>query len=582
MAGEHHCYDSDGDVSRYMLDDMEFPLFGEADVDTTLPLPVVLPVPTPATTHVEPTPAADLGLGNPVLADLGFDVDLGFFPELNFQPQPPAMNAGGYSTHQVQASPVMHHQQQQPLAPLPAHGFAGQPTTMAPSGDVDGLFLAPSRDAPGSPLMFNFMDFNVDMGGVDMDDVLMWADDTHGASAGDTAPPVVDEYANFVPFQAGDLDCSNCHLVREMMHSNASRTIYFLVHATTGVGSFQHAIVDRRYPAAGAEGLHFSGSQLLYFDLTNHTVESASDFIASNVEKLRHDTSGHHFFDTGYNFSGAVRTDMANSHTVMEMNMLHSIVSAPFENATADAASPAAQFMEAPPAAELPAPAPAPVPPEAAHEQNVVATFLFKVEEFYATANSRPAAKRPDVKILESSQVTQQAGGSAATATMYPSMVDRKRKRAQATPLRMAPHEVIQYLRVTAVDTDKELETLNEFFKVCNEEDKTLITFPVEQVRNIKKKIGRIINKPITAMSSRRMARFIDEIDTIKEEKARAFEEIIKILKNPRRKRENDGSSGSNRKNVGRSSGSKKKNVGGSSGSKKKNVGRPSAKKAQK
>lgn len=83
-------------------------------------------------------------------------------------------------------------------------------------------------------------------------------------------------------------------------------------------------------------------------------------------------------------------------------------------------------------------------------------------------------------------------------------------------------------------------------------------------------------------MSSRRMARFIDEIDTIKEEKARVFEEIIKILKNPRRKRENDGSSGSNRKNVGGSSGGKKKTVGGSSGSKKKNVGRPSAKKAQK
>lgn len=86
------------------------------------------------------------------------------------------------------------------------------------------MFLAaPSRDAPCSPVMFNFMDFNVDMGDVDMDDVLMWADqDTHGAAAGgDTAPPVVvDEYADFVPFQAGDLDCSNCHLVREMMHAN--------------------------------------------------------------------------------------------------------------------------------------------------------------------------------------------------------------------------------------------------------------------------------------------------------------------------------------------------------------------------
>lgn len=100
--------------------------------------------------------------------------------------------------------------------------------------------------------------------------------------------------------------------------------------------------------------------------------------------------------------------------------------------------------------------------------------------------------------------------------------------------------------------------------------------FNLSQIRSIKKKIGRIINKPVTAMSSRRMARFIDEIDTIKEEKARVFEEIIKILKNPRRKRENDG------KNVGGSSGGKKKTVGGSSGSKKKNVGRPSAKKAQK
>uniref|UniRef100_A0A0D3F451 Uncharacterized protein n=1 Tax=Oryza barthii TaxID=65489 RepID=A0A0D3F451_9ORYZ len=570
MAGEHRFYDSNGDVSRYMLDDMEFlPLFGEAEAATTLPLPV-LP-------DGDGSRRARSGGGfRSREPDLGFDVDLDFFPELNFHspPPPPAMNAGGY-TPQVQASPpVMHHQQQQqqPLAPLPAaHGFAGQPapaTTMAASGGDDGLFLAaPSRDAPCSPVMFNFMDFNVDMGDVDMDDVLMWADqDTHGAAAGgDTAPPVVvDEYADFVPFQAGDLDCSNCHLVREMMHANASRTIYFLVHAT-GVGSFQHAIVDRRYTATGAEGLHFPGRQLLYFDLTNHTIESASDFIASNVEKLKNDTTGHHFLDTGYNFSGAVRTDMANSHTAMEMNMLHTIVSAPFEN---DAASPpAAQFIGAPPAAELPAPVPAPAPP-AAHEQNaVVATLLFKVEEFYAAANSRPAAKRADVKILESSQVTQQAGGSsAATATMYPSMVDRKRKRAQATPSRMAPHEVIQYLRATAVETDKELETLNNFFKI----------------RSIKKKIGRIINKPVTAMSSRRMARFIDEIDTIKEEKARVFEEIIKILKNPRRKRENDGSSGSNRKNVGGSSGGKKKTVGGYSGSKKKNVGRPSAKKAQK
>ncbi|KAF0934714.1 hypothetical protein E2562_028311 [Oryza meyeriana var. granulata] len=545
MADER--YDADGDVTRYMFDDMEFPTFADEPDAATLPFPR----PTAPATQVEP-PLADLG--HPVLADLGTDVDLNFVPEMNFQPQPPAMNAGGH-THQATAMHLPH--QQQPLAPSPpAHGFNGQPTTdaaggdgAAPSGDDGNLFYDPSPDAVPST-DFDFMDLNFNIDDVNIDDVLMWDDDgKHGGGGGGDNPPVI-EYANFVRFHVGDLDCSNCHLVREVMHANDSRTIYFLVHAT-GVGSFQHAIVDRRYPA-GADGYVPESSQLLYFDLTNHTDESASDFITRNIENLRNDTSGQ-FLDTGYPnfFIEAARIDMTNHHTAMEMNMLHTIMSAPAENA-ADAASPAAQPPAAPPAAELRA------APQEANAQSdsatitISATVLLHLEEFHAAANNRPVPKS-DVKILESSQVTQQDRGSA---TMYPSMEARKGKR-KATPSLMTPRQILEYLRVTTEETEKELAILNPFFKnrsnnKKNDDEKDPISYPVEQLRNIKKKMVRFNKKASTIMPSRLPATLVDEIDTIKDEKAKAYEEIIKAVKYPRKK-DDDGSSRSKR-NVGRRS----------------------------
>ncbi|XP_015689201.1 uncharacterized protein LOC107303654 [Oryza brachyantha] len=120
---------------------------------------------------------------------------------------------------------------------------------------------------------------------------------------------------------------------------------------------------------------------------------------------------------------------------------------------------------------------------------------------------------------------------------MYPSMEAKKRKRqvTVTAPSAMTPQRILEYVRVTTQETEKEVGILNSLLKSRKNKEKgdekiDPISYPMEQVRHIKKKTARILKKASTIMLSRLPASLVDEIDSIKEEKAKAFAELIQVV----------------------------------------------------
>ncbi|KAJ1253493.1 hypothetical protein BS78_K249000 [Paspalum vaginatum] len=110
---------------------------------------------------------------------------------------------------------------------------------------------------------------------------------TNGSAvAEDTVSPCpVAEDLNFVPFVRGQLDCSKCRSVREVLHESANHKLYFIVHVAES-GTFQHAIIDRLYIDADGQTIL---NELMFHDLSQHTYEWVHNFIANSVEVLKND-----------------------------------------------------------------------------------------------------------------------------------------------------------------------------------------------------------------------------------------------------------------------------------------------------
>uniref|UniRef100_A0A0D9VF89 Uncharacterized protein n=1 Tax=Leersia perrieri TaxID=77586 RepID=A0A0D9VF89_9ORYZ len=314
--------------------------------------------------------------------------------------------------------------------------------------------------------------------------------------------------------------------------------------------------------------------------------EFADSFIESNIENLRYNTGGQ-FLDTGYNFMQTFPNHMTYNHsTAMEMNHLNTIMS---PLASEVAVPPVAQSIpEVPHGAEFPWSTEDPSPPaadqlpvpQASNAQEVDPPILPQLEEFLAAAKSRPVPKPSDIEIIiESSLVNHKDGDGAATATLYPSVQVKKFKKqaASASKPTMTPQEILDYVRVTYEETEKELDILNPYYKKLqadnrkkdvasskkaskkrkkdDENDPIIyvveISYPMEQLRHIRKKLSRFHKKTSTLVPRCLPPKLMDDIDTIKEEKALVYEEIIRAVKYPRRRDGDDGSSGRKRRNVG-------------------------------
>ncbi|KAG8058779.1 hypothetical protein GUJ93_ZPchr0002g25307 [Zizania palustris] len=624
MADER--YDADGDVSRFLLDCTTMDvssLFSASSQPAAVSAVPVVPVPVeprsypvpadhveveppPAqiarVVHYDTPPAADLGQGPHPLHDL----DVHQLPETHFQfqqehyPAPathlephtlaPAIHFQSQPHPLPQPHPLalapMHLEQHQTLAPAPPAAYGGfvindQSTTVAAGGGGGG---AGASSSVGNLSLDAASPFPYDTELAAIAKSLM--EDTcvggGGGAGGSNAAPF-DQYSNFLPFHPGQLDCSNCQLVRQIIHINTSRIIHMLIHSTAPT-TFEHAIIDRKYTGANGQ---VTSQQLLYFDLSKNTEEWASSFITSNIEALRNDTSGQ-FQDTGYYFGQASNHSNSNAaqmnnnqHRALETNMLLTIMSSttPPENAPSPAAASALPVVLAPPAAALTPVAVAPpaaasstlvvAPPAAASSTLVVApptapapppavqsqkqkkqrrpagldndAVVLALEEF-AVANNQ-ATQKKEIEILESCHAVelQQHGDpiNIADAIMYPSMQAKKLK--MQVP-RKSRDETMEDLRVAKEEAERELKTVSSFSRRLCRKNKEF-RHSVDQINTLNRKIVSMEKKSHSSGPCR-LPITLREIDGIKLEKAGLYARIISAVKKDRAK-DHEGSSSS-------------------------------------
>ncbi|XP_066360643.1 uncharacterized protein [Miscanthus floridulus] len=187
-----------------------------------------------------------------------------------------------------------------------------------------------------------------------------------GAALNDVHP--VKEDVFFRPIIRGQLDCSRCRSVREVVCLDERRKMHFMVHASEPGMIFQHAIVDRMSTRADGQ-LHTD--VLLHHDLRGRNHEWVHNFIERSVEMMKRNRG--QLQDTWSSNYAAVCTNVAtapppSNHARLEQleAMLNNILSAPASTAAAQpAVTPQEQqTTDAPGVAEAAAPHAAVTPQE--------------------------------------------------------------------------------------------------------------------------------------------------------------------------------------------------------------------------
>uniref|UniRef100_A0A0D9X6E2 Uncharacterized protein n=1 Tax=Leersia perrieri TaxID=77586 RepID=A0A0D9X6E2_9ORYZ len=398
------------------------------------------------------------------------------------QPPPAAVIRGQTPVHPSPDLDLLHREvhivRENPTPVIHADGFRRRQTTAAVLHGSMATSSTPDCLLAGSRFQYQADDADTHGHG-----------DSSGGGCGGGA--VVEKHTNlepFLPLLPGQLDCSRCHLVRHVMHATA---------------------VSRRI-------------------LKNDTREWAGDFIACNVEIMRNNTSGQ-LLDSGFsNFVEAVHNNIVDGpHRALEVNMLQTIISTPsadHQNAAVEATLAEQSSFSA----ALPAAAPQMAGPEAHH----YAGMLLAVEQFYTIATSGPALMSTEVEILESSHVTQQEGDRAIT---YPSLQDQKGKGKMQAVQGVTTIDVLEYLRLTREETEKEIKTLSSFDGIHPNDG--ALSYLVQEVSELKKKICSLQRNAlhITVLPSNLLGS-MKMIGDIKIEKARAYARFIGGVKDAMRK----------------------------------------------
>ncbi|KAL5655173.1 hypothetical protein ACJX0J_034492, partial [Zea mays] len=301
-----------------------------------------------------------------------------------------------------------------------------------------------------------------------------------GESSGGAAALINDVYPVkedvwFRPIVRGQLDCSRCHSVREVVRQDERWRMHFTVHASEPGMVFQHAIVDRM--SIGADG-HFHTDQLLHHDLRRRNHVWVHNFIARSVEMMKRNSGQmHSSYDSAaaaeYTTTNAVVTPAPppashhhHAHMGLEVNMLNSILSAapaattvaqppgitPQEQqqtTVAEAAAPEAvtqqeqaENTDAPRVAEAAIPVPAVTAPQEQEATDAPAEGAERAAAPRSAVISRKQDGSKDAgavfaafkwegfqpEILESSLVEPYDPESGANVLLYPSLVEQLRQ----------------------------------------------------------------------------------------------------------------------------------------------------------
>ncbi|KAF6987433.1 hypothetical protein CFC21_005082 [Triticum aestivum] len=175
---------------------------------------------------------------------------------------------------------------------------------------------------------------------------------------------LMEDEQGFVPLMPGQLQCSQCHVVRQIRFQCEIPLVHIFLHSTTHTsfedairnrnvsvrGTFEHAILDRHHFAVSGQ---VPRAERMYIDFHRRTGEFVLNFLANIVDALRMEKGGT-LEDTSETVQRAPSRSNVNPNPALrndtlqqvETTMLNMIINSTAVNAEA------AQPAPPPPAAE--------------------------------------------------------------------------------------------------------------------------------------------------------------------------------------------------------------------------------------
>ncbi|KAG2623820.1 hypothetical protein PVAP13_3KG081727 [Panicum virgatum] len=382
-----------------------------------------------------------------------------------------------------------------------------------------------------------------------------------GAEADAAALCPAEEDVAFRPIARGQLDCSRCRTVREVVTLNGPCKVHFMVHSAHPE-TFQHGIVDRML--IGADG-NFHTYVLLHHDLRGRRHEWVMNFIAMSVEKMkRHGVQV--LQDTyGAPSDGAAAgctddTDDSHAHMDVELDTPNNSLSATADQAISpdEAAQPSIPEAAAPETAQ-----PAAVTQQA--QEHADAPSSEAAADQPPTSQAPPERNDADAgensnfppfnwegfqtEILESSHVEPYDPASGISVLMYPSMQEQLRqhelKKKEGKKLsKMAVTDTPDYLNLNDDHCANAPNFSSAPFKRLCEKDRTYRLYK-RRVSGLTRKIKKL-ELSAARVGTGGLFKIKQKMESYKHEKEELYDMIKRAMQENER-RNDDGAGPSNR-----------------------------------
>ncbi|CAN6344860.1 unnamed protein product [Urochloa humidicola] len=401
-----------------------------------------------------------------------------------------------------------------------------------------------------------------------------------------------DEEIKFKPITHGQLDCSRCHFVREVLAIDWPSKIHFAVHSTYPE-TFEHAVTHRML--MGQDG-QFHTYALLYMDLRGRQNEWVENFIAKSVDMMKRRNAGT-VLDTNDPGTSNNAALVVHGHMDLEAGMLNDLLSAAtattgeskhltdyllfissiciyilrtqnygivmtlllHEAASSEAAvqPPMSQEEQVNTDALSVAQAAAPEAAEPA------VTQAQQVPEVAATATSRAESRPHDAldkfppfnwegfkpDILESSQVEPYDPASGVNVLMYPSMLEQLQmeelKKKESKKLsKMTVEDTPEYLNINDEHFANAPNFASATFKLLCQKDPTYRMFK-RRVSGLNRKIKKL-EQGANRVGTGGLFKIKQKMETCKQEKKELYDVIKRGMEELENERRNDNAGPSN------------------------------------
>ncbi|KAK3156708.1 hypothetical protein QOZ80_2AG0110770 [Eleusine coracana subsp. coracana] len=319
----------------------------------------------------------------------------------------------------------------------------------------------------------------------------------------DVHPVVEDDSTMFVPFVPGQLDCTNCHTVRELLHESANHKLYLILHGGADHGTFHHLITYRTN--IGADG-QTTTNEHMYLDLYQHRDSWVQSFIAKCVEALGNDNSGQ-LIDSWSTLGAAACSINNNStfpvvnndaHAALELDMLKKILSTSLTNDEA--------------------------PPPNGPLQEITPQELENSQEGQ-TLNT-PDWHELNLPILDSSNLSVVQDGGPSSPAECLSLLGEQRKRISS----MTMADTLNLLHMSREDAAKHLRISSSSLKRLWNKNGTH-RWPGRRINSLNKKIKKLEDAARKNGGTIGMLGIKEELDKVLHERAQLYASTINCIR---------------------------------------------------